>query len=486
MGTTYRLSWRDPDQKRKQAARWRKRYRGKDYYFAINDGETKESSYRRCWAEWLRKKQAIDVGAEESKPYAVGLRKLISRAQDQMAVLAREDTPANRERWRTLAGQVSMYREWLDFGQSPIDGLDPENPQDFWSLGPHDEHLTQEEYERLQPPPWEKNPQTIEPELTLEGNVKRFLQRKESQAAKGQRSHGHYDQLRVGLTAFVAFHGAKRSIVSISEGVLTAYRDHVETLVDRNEIRPHTGRHRLAAVKQFLRWAYRQKILDTLPRVLESREDFSIVVPPPSIVVNTDVEIRRMLASASPTTKLYLLLMLNCGMTQQDISDLHPDEVDWSEGRITRKRSKTRHESNGKNNNVPAVSYRLWPETFRLLQQHRSEDQKRVLVNQKGKSLKVERLENGRVKKIDNIRTAYNRLIRKLANHKTSPLKIAKPLKTLRKTAASKLGSHADYSRFSQHFLGHAPGTVADRHYVIPSQERFDEAVAWLGQQFVL
>ena len=33
--------------------------------------------------------------------------------------------------------------------------------------------------------------------------------------------------------------------------------------------------------------------------------------------------------------------MANTGMTQTDVSDLHPSEVDWERGRVTRKRSKT-------------------------------------------------------------------------------------------------------------------------------------------------
>ena len=51
--------------------------------------------------------------------------------------------------------------------------------------------------------------------------------------------------------------------------------------------------------------------------------------------------------------------MINCGMTQVDIADLQPKEVDWDRGRIRRKRSKTDdHEQ------VPTVDYALWPRTW--------------------------------------------------------------------------------------------------------------------------
>ena len=58
--------------------------------------------------------------------------------------------------------------------------------------------------------------------------------------------------------------------------------------------------------------------------------------------------------------------------------------------------------------------------------------------------------------------------------------KTASRSKTLRKTAASMLQDHAEYGRYAQYFLGHAPHSVADKHYVRPSDEQFDKAVLWL------
>ena len=66
----------------------------------------------------------------------------------------------------------------------------------------------------------------------------------------------------------------------------------------------------------------------------------------------------------SDKTKLYLLLMLNCGMYQNDIAELLDEEVNWKNGTITRARSKTR------DRNGPVVTYKLWPETFALLKKH--------------------------------------------------------------------------------------------------------------------
>ncbi len=71
----------------------------------------------------------------------------------------------------------------------------------------------------------------------------------------------------------------------------------------------------------------------------------STTAPPAKIETFTAEEVRGLLAACdgfSERTKLYLLLMLNCGMYQNDIAELHADEVNWSKGTLTRARSKTR------------------------------------------------------------------------------------------------------------------------------------------------
>ena len=118
-------------------------------------------------------------------------------------------------------------------------------------------------------------------------------------------------------------------------------------------------------------------------------------------------EIKALLAKASNRTKLYILLMLNCGMTQKDIADLLVTEVDWKEGRIIRKRSKTADEEN-----VPTVNYKLWPETFRLLKQERAAESKdRVLLNSNGGPIWTEKItKDGKYQKTDNVKSAFDRL----------------------------------------------------------------------------
>jgi integrase len=166
--------------------------------------------------------------------------------------------------------------------------------------------------------------------------------------------------------------------------------------------------------------------------------------------------------------------MLNTGMTQYDLARLRQDEVDWDRGAVIRKRNKTKNYDN-----VPIVKYKLWPETFRLLEAHRSTDTILALTNANGQPLKTETIkDDGKIKRVDNVRTAYHRL--------TAKLKIdsPKPPKLLRKTGATLLASNPAYATCDVLYLGHSPQGVAARHYSALPQALFDDAVEWLGQQF--
>ncbi len=55
-------------------------------------------------------------------------------------------------------------------------------------------------------------------------------------------------------------------------------------------------------------------------------------------------------------------------------------------------------------------------------------------------------------------------------------------MKHLRKTSASLLGEHPQYKFYANHFLADSPRSVADRHYVVPSQNEFFEALARIIQ----
>ena len=183
-------------------------------------------------------------------------------------------------------------------------------------------------------------------------------------------------------------------------------------------------------------------------------------------------EVKECLKAANDRTRLDLLLMLNCGMYQGDLSDLKHEEVDWNAGTVTRRRSKPKsHKS------VPTARYRLWRETLKLLRQHRTTAGGQVLRNSNGHPLVVRSLKpDGRAQTNDSIKNAYDRLKKKTG--------IMKPLKLRRKTSANLIRSNGQYSGLEDLFLGHSPSSLSDKHYTAPPEDLLARAIVWVGQQY--
>jgi len=370
MGKDLELTWHKP------TGLWRKRYQGKDYYFAFGESRSDRQGYRQALDAWKAKKAELETGNGKPSP----------------------NTPLP----------------------------------------------------------------------TIRESIAGFLKRKEIQAEAGERSLGRFDALRCHLECFQQWITPNAAIDALTSKALLDYHSFLIGEIRKGCSRAY-ARDRMQSLKQLTRWCWELELID-LPRNIESNE-LAIKLRPGEIQTFTDDEIKKLLQSSVERTRLYILLMLNSGMQQEDLSSLHPAGVDWEQARLIRKRSKTKDYQN-----VPTVNYLLWPETFRLLGKYRSQDSERLLLNQRGTSLRTEVIINGKVKRIDNVRSAYRRAAEKLG--------IEKPLKLLRKTSATKLASHPQYGRFASHFLGHSPATIAERHYIRPSQDEFDKALLWLAAQF--
>ena len=282
---------------------------------------------------------------------------------------------------------------------------------------------------------------------SLHAYVERYLKDKAHQAAAGEVSVGRHNALKLHLTHFKDWLGKDTAVGEIGGEILARYHGELLAKVASKKWSRATAGHCMTTVKSFVRWLWQIEAIPTLPRVLDGKSTvLTISKPSPKIVTFTKDEITSLLGGASDRTKLYVLLMLNTAATQKDLADLHVSEVDWNKGRIIRKRSKT-----ADCKNVPTVSYKLWPETLRLLEQERAAGSKDlVLRNTKGNPIWSEQItKDGKYKKNDNVRNAFERLRKDIG--------IAKPLKSLKKTSASLLRNNRDFSGLEGIFLGHAP-----------------------------
>ena len=532
MPRKFKLTWQPGA--RGRAGRWRKKYKGRAYYFSGGRGKTDREAYEAALAEWEKLKLRID--AETPKAHqadyerAIGEWELVlawcrKHGEDEMADVAmaklellrkrlsvrkprsisKKDTfegrfdrsvryPGLDEALAEVAeaaeksmrsgyasGPLPGYEEYIAAANKFLEGIcGPENATKARTFvvpsqldwGTPDQLQIESEvwHDRLEVMQRSAAP----PERTVQAHVDRFLEDKEASVSAGELSAGRAYTLRVHLTHFMDWLGRDTPIAQINGQTLNDYRLELLKRIETDTLARTTGKERLGSVKSFVRWLWQIEAIPSLPRIMDGKSRaLKISRSSPTIVVFTESEIAVLLAEASDRTKLYILLMLNCGMTQKDVADLQVSEVDWDAGRITRKRSKTE-----KFASVPTVDYVLWPETLRLLRQERNTaGSGRVLLNANGRPLWCEEIgKDGKFKKSDLVRSAFDRLKLKT--------KISKPLKSLKKTSASLIRSNERFASLESLFLGHAPQSMSERHYAEVPQVLFNEAIIWLGGEY--
>ena len=505
MPRSFKLTWQQGDNCR--VGRWRKKYKGKAYYFDGGRGKFDREAYDAALTAWEAQKATVDAAAP--RPHQLDYDAAIATweqvlawsnryrdvetAQAAFEKLAQLRRRLEEPMLRPLAAEDRFESQFVvptfpisdELLQGASAGLTADTLQIRGPVELNDADRARYAAEldgsptRIASEIWRDRLQTQQrraaaPEDSLHGYVEQYLTHKQQRADAGEVSVGRLYAIRLHLTHFQDWLGRDTAVREINGDAMVRYHTSLLGNVKAKKWSRTTARHYMVTVKSFMRWLWQIDAITSLPRVLDGKVSdlLNISTPQPNVVVFTKAEIGSLLKEASDRTKLYVLLMLNCGMTQKDVSDLRIDEVDWKEGRIIRKRSKT-----SEHENVPTVSYLLWPETFRLLQQERNPGSGgQVLRNSNGSELWTETLgPDGKYKKNDNVKNAFDRL-RKTAG-------VNKPLKSLKKTSATLLRGDQRFQGLEGLFLGHAPQSMSDRHYTQVPGKLLDQAIQWLEQE---
>lgn len=427
MPVTYHMTWVPAGR------RWTKKYQGKWYAIScrkLGVPETKEASWRAANEWWEQQQKLADIPPEDDR-FARA-----ARISNLVRDFSKLDDGARREAVEALLGTGS-YDSLNAQAGSMLSGMD-----------------------------------TPAPERTVAAQVEAWQSLLRGVCQSGQMSEGRFDAYCRNIRVFTGWVGPGTAIDAVDEAKLEGFFNHLSAKVGAGEYSPTYAHTLLMTAKQFIRRMAEMKLI-ALPGNIDSRRFRFNHSAPAKIEVFTMEEVRGMLATCngfSERTKLYLLLMLNCGMYQNDIAELRADEVDWKHGTIKRARSKTR-ERHG-----PVVTYRLWPETFALLKKHRGTSEL-ALTTDEGNPLVRYWLEEGKMRRYDAIQSAWTRLGQKMGG------KIRLGMKHLRKSSATLLGQHPHFKFFANHFLADSPKTMADKHYVVPSEAKFFEAIDWLGDK---
>lgn len=463
MPASFLMSW-EPTRKR-----WWKQYRGRRYLVScrqLGTRETKEASYQAANAWWLAKRIEID-GQHPNADRILGQKRrlewsqlhgrtdLVRELTDRIEQLEKDTGSSEPATYlnplshlRTKEGEES-YQVLVESLRNIKGNLDPASVV----LKAQEERVWQERLSTHT-----ERPSVAHQDRSVAHQVRLWLEDLKARVDAGQYGPGELRGQTCYIRHFVTYLGEQ---TSIDEEKWAGYNGHLMHRIGIGDCSPEYGKKLHRSARSWIEHLAALKRIPAPGNLTDKRMKFSI--PKREIETFSGQEITRLLSESRDTIRVMILLALNCGMTQIDISDLSHDEVNWERGRLARRRSKTADHAN-----TPVVEYPLWPETFALLKRLRSSDQDRVLVTKSGKPWV-----NRRETNIDSVRIEFEKLNPTLS------------FKHLRKNAATMLGSHGEYRAYAQYFLGHAPDTVADTHYVRPSQERFDCAVSWLRDQFL-
>lgn len=239
-----------------------------------------------------------------------------------------------------------------------------------------------------------------------------------------------------------------------------------------------TAKKMFSVSRSFVKWLWTTRRLSELPRNLDAANNrFHSEDKDPATF--TTAEVHTLLRGASGVHRLILLLSLNCGMYGKDVADLRKLQIDFEDGRVTRRRSKTRRKKG-----VPKVSYKLWPETLSLLKRYvnTNPDEPRALVTKSGRPwVWSVTMDSGRKKKSDNVATIFRNL-----KARVGVVGADKAFKAFRKTSATRIGNKERFAALRILFLGHKPREQADVHYVKAGRQILDKAIGWLRLTYKL
>lgn len=427
------------------AKRWRKRYQGQTYYLKTAcNGRKDREGYLAALQEWQRLKAFLD-GLGPS-PYT---ERGVLIPEGQTAVMAYAPSPALVQPSGQTQAVNGHARKSVAFepasppANSPFIlgvGIGGFNPELVVKNGPNNPHLGERRIRVL---------------------ADTWLEYRHKLAERGELSLKQWADDKAKLQVFSDFLLANFPtalfIDQIDAPILNLYRDKqwefVEHAKAEHRISKATLKKRLDTLAKWLNWLVDQNILAELPKDLRTFGRVKLDKPKP-VFWSVD-EVKKLADLATERTRLYLILALNCGYTQKDIATLEASMVDWQTGIVTRDRHKTGVASKAK----------LWPSTLALLAKHRSKKTSGpLLLGESGKPLYAEQVnENGKLISIDNIRLAFDRLL------KRAELTDGRSFKHLRKTSANLIEQSAPH--LTELFLAHAEkGTK--RFYV---EQQFQE-----------
>ena len=326
--------------------RWKKIYKGKAYTISCTQlgvDETKEASYKAANEWWTKKRVELDQDLPPREDYG-GALDMLELRRDWCRKNGREDEASA---WQARIDELSKQPFTpeadpfklvlpLDFERrkqaieayggaisADIDGLSAEFQYGDGRLWDDRQKVEL------------KSTSMGQPVRTTGRQVADYLGFQLARHRSGQISVSDYDQTRQYLTAFQEWIGPQTSIDGIDSARWEAWYVHLLGCGKSLD----TKKKRFRRARDFVAWLGERSLITVPGNLLARRHRFKS--EDNEIRLMSRSEVQTLIEAAPGQLKLHLLLMLNCGFTQQDVADLGQEEVDWLAGMISRRRSKT-------------------------------------------------------------------------------------------------------------------------------------------------
>ncbi len=301
-------------------------------------------------------------------------------------------------------------------------------------------------------------PKSTTDTLSIKTLCNLYLEHQESRVTIGEiKSRQFYDQTRL-LRDFVKFIGPNRVVSNTSTIDLQNYR---RKLIKARK-KANTINNHIAAFKAMYNWALDNEIIETIPNLKAIKKTLAAKEEKP---IFSESQIHNLLGHATIQMKAMIWLGLNCGFGCTDCAELHWDNLDLKNSRVSFPRGKT-----GIGRNLT-----LWPETVEALRKVKKSGDS-VFNTLRGHpwvrtTQSIDKHGKQKYTKIDAVSKEFSKLTKKAG------IKTAKGVGfyTLRRTAAT-LAARSGDPFAVQRLLGHADLKMATV-YVQDVSEQTDRVI---------
>ena len=301
--------------------------------------------------------------------------------------------------------------------------------------------------------------ETVDEGKTLAEWKEAFMDEQKSTQKRGRLTAGRIVVLGSHLNKVIEYFDGIDPLITPSKISPDLIKKYFQEIVKR-KCADSTKRDEWACFKQLMRAFTLEDDNFRLPNILAGRQRcFEFQKSQKKAAPFTKAEFQLVFNASDNALKAYLLLMLNCFMTQSDISDLQTQEVDLQKCRICRTRSKKRKKIG---NSAMQMHWKLWDITVACLEKVKPDDsnQKNFFLENNQK-LVHEHAKGGRT---DFIARKFKAVIKTLKRSDALAPDWNKTLKQLRKTGANIIEKSDRHAAALNTLLEHG-GSVASKHY---------------------